>query len=253
MWDASLRDSMPAALADTLESVELADGVQIHLRVAGPAVRSMAWLLDLMLYIAVMIVVQIALSLVSSLLFGDQVGQGVMLLTAFVLNWFYNVFFEMSSRAATPGQRHMGLKVVSVTGAPVRLPQSMIRNILRVVDFMPAGYLFGLVCCLCTNRFQRLGDLVADTVVVYADQAAPQPSGIQVNADPVPPAVPLSREEQASFLQFLERSPRWSDARKLELTDTLEPLTKRTGLSGLLKTVQSALWLQNGGGNRRTL
>jgi uncharacterized RDD family membrane protein YckC len=239
---------MPAALADTLESVELADGVQIHLRVAGPSVRSVAWLLDMLLFTLIVILLGLAIVFLSGMLIGAQVGQGLMLLMLFILNWFYNVFFELSAKAATPGQRHMGLKVVSVSGGPVRLPQSMIRNILRVVDFMPFGYLFGLTCCFCTSRFQRLGDLVADTVVVYADKPLTEVVGMKVNADPMPPPVPLNREEQAAMLQFLERSPRWSDARKTELSDVLEPLTKRRGMGGLLDTVKMALWLQSGGG-----
>jgi len=126
----------------------------------------------------------------------------------------------------------------------------MIRNILRVVDFMPAGYLFGLVCCLSTSRFQRLGDLVADTVVVYVDKRVDEVAVMQVNAEPLPPPMVLLREEQAAMLQFLERSPRWSDARNTELTNVLEPLTKRTGLPGLRDIVRMALWLQNGGGGR---
>jgi uncharacterized RDD family membrane protein YckC len=241
---------MPTALADTLESVELADGVQIHLRVAGPAARSVAWLIDVLIFVAVIFIVSLAINLLSDLLIGEQVGQGLLLLAMFLLNWFYNVFFEMSGKAATPGQRHMGLKVVSVSGGPVRLPQSMIRNILRVVDFMPGAYLFGLACCLCTTRFQRLGDLVADTVVVYADKPQHEGMAMKVNADPLPPPLPLNREEQAAMLQFLERSPRWSDARKMELSDVLEPLTKRRGMGGLLDTVRMALWLQAGGGGR---
>ncbi len=242
---------MAATLTDTLESVELADGVQIHLRVAGPAVRSVAWLLDLLLFFGILMIVQIAVGLVGGLA-GDQVGKGLMLLFAFLLNWFYNVFFEMGSRAATPGQRKMGLRVASVNGGPVTLPQSMTRNILRVVDFMPAGYLFGLVCTLCTSRFQRLGDLVADTVVIYVDREVPflrSPS--QLNADPVPPAVALTREEQAAFLQFIERSPQWSEDRRIELTNLLQPLTQRLGMAGLLSAVQTGLWLQTGGSSQR--
>jgi uncharacterized RDD family membrane protein YckC len=241
---------MPTALADTLESVELADGVQIHLRVAGPAARSVAWLIDILIFAAIIFILSMVIGLLSSLLIGEEVGNGLLMLAMFILNWFYNVFFEMSAKAATPGQRHMGLKVVSVSGGPVRLPQSMIRNVLRVVDFMPGAYLFGLTCCLCTSRFQRLGDLVADTVVVYADKPMHEGLAIQVNADPMPPPLPLNREEQAAMLQFLERSPRWSDARKMELSDVLEPLTKRRGMGGLLDTVRMALWLQTGGGGK---
>ncbi len=232
--------------ADTLQPVELADGVEIHLRVAGPAVRSAAWLIDLLIFCLTLFILGIGLSMLAPHL-GDQTVQGILLLCLFGLSWFYNVFFEMSARAATPGQRKMGLKVASVSGAPVRLPQSLIRNLLRVIDFMPGFYLFGLTCCLFTRRFQRLGDLVADTVVVYAEPPQPTTPDAQVNAQPMPPAVVLSRVEQAALLQFLERAPHWSDARKTELTDLLEPLTGSTGMAGLTQACGIGVWLQKGG------
>lgn len=237
---------MPAnAPADTLQPVELADGVEIHLRVAGPAVRSIAWLVDLVIFCLILGAIGIALAFLSSGM-GGMTTQGIFLLCMFLLSWFYNVFFEMGKRAATPGQRMVGLKVASVSGAPVRLPQSIIRNLLRVIDFMPGFYLFGLVCSLFNHRFQRLGDLVADTVVVYAEPDVPKPPTHSVNVDPLAPPLPLSRAEQAALLQFLERAPQWSDARKTELTDLLEPLTGKTGLSGLSHTCSLGMWLQKG-------
>lgn len=232
-----------AALTDTLQAVELADGVEIHLRVAGPAARSIAWLIDFLVFIGIMIAGGFLLAFVSAWA-GAQIGRGLHLLLLFLSLWFYNVFFEMSAKGATPGQRTMGLKVAGVNGAPVRLPQSIIRNLLRVVDFMPAGYLLGLICCLFTKKFQRLGDLVADTVVIYSDtkkRVTPPP---KVNADPLPPPVPLLREEQAALFQFNERAPQWSDARKVELTNLLEPLTHAQGMKGVAKTAAMALWLQ---------
>ncbi len=243
---------MPAASAvttmDTLQPVELADGVEIHLRVAGPAVRSVAWLVDFLLFVGILILWGIAVGFIARAL-GQEIGGGLFFLGMFFLLWFYNVFFEMSARAATPGQRTMKLKVVSVTGAPVRLPQSLIRNLLRTIDFMPVGYLCGLLCCLFTRRFQRLGDLVADTVVVYDDPRPAASSELQVNAEPQPPALPLSRAEQAAILQFLERAPQWSDARKIELANLLTPLTGREGLPGLTRVCGIGVWLQKGGRN----
>lgn len=233
-------------LADTLQAVELADGVEIHLRVAGPAPRSMAWLIDVLILMASVIGLGIALNIVGAVV-GAQVATGIYMLLLFLLWWFYNVYFEVSKRAATPGQRSVGLKVVSVSGGPVTLSQSLIRNLLRVVDFMPALYLFGIICCLFTRRFQRLGDLVADTVVIYADPKAPPLPTLQVNAQTVVPPTALSRVEQAALTEFLERAPQWSDARKLELTDILEPLTRRTGLPGLINVCGIALWAQQGG------
>ena len=88
---------------------------------------------------------------------------------------------------------------------------------------------------------------MADTVVVYDDPKEVKAAPIQVNADAVPPALPLSRTEQAAILQFLERAPQWSDARKVELSDLLQPLTDRTGLSGLTRVCGVGIWLQKGG------
>lgn len=232
-------------LADTLQPVELADGLEIHLRVAGPAVRSVAWLVDTVIFLAVMIFIAVILAMLSAHA-GEMTTTGIFLLCMFLLSWFYNVFFEMGKRAATPGQRMMKLKVASVSGAPVRLPQSIIRNLLRVIDFMPGFYLFGLVCCLFSQRFQRLGDLVADTVVVYAEVDVSKVPEMRVNAEPKAPPTVLSRAEQAALLQFLERAPQWSDARKTELTDLLEPLTGKTGLPGLTQTCSIGVWLQKG-------
>jgi uncharacterized RDD family membrane protein YckC len=242
---------MTPALTDTLQPVELAEGVEIQLRVAGPGVRSLAWTLDL----AIAIACYIALAIVMGLLgfFGmENVWQGVLLLFMFFFNWFYNVFFEMTARGATPGQRHCGIKVVSLSGGPVRLPQSLIRNLLRVIDFMPVAYLFGFLCTLCNRRFQRLGDLVADTVVVYADPKIDLTQRVHVNADPCPPPMPLSRAEQAAVLQFLERAPSWSEERRIEMADLLSPLTGATGPEGLRRLCAIALWLRQSGQPAKT-
>lgn len=237
---------MPASShADTMQPVELAEGVEIHLRVAGPAARSLAWLVDAFIYAGVLLVLLMVMGFLAAPL-GDKTAQGILLLCMFFLSWFYNVFFEMGKRSATPGQRVMNLKVSSVTGTPVRLPQSIIRNVLRFVDMMPVGYFFGLACCLFTQRFQRLGDLVADTVVVYAEAPVSKVPPHQVHAEPVAPAEVLTRAEQAALLQFLERAPLWPDARKVEMSNLLAPLTGKQGMEGLARTCGMALWLNQG-------
>ena len=228
---------------DTLQSVELAEGVAIQLRVAGPGPRSLAWTIDLCIAVACYAAVAILFAFLG--LFGmENIWQGVLLLFMFFFNWFYNVVFEMSRHGATPGQRLIGLRVASVSGGPVSLPQSLIRNLLRVIDFMPVAYLFGFLCTLCNRRFQRLGDLVADTVVVYADPKAPPPPSLLPNIAPAPPPNPLSRAEQAAILQFIERAPVWSEERRIELADRLSPLTGATGMEGLRRLCAIGLWLR---------
>lgn len=236
---------MAAARTDTLQAVELADGVEIQLRVAGPVVRSMAYMIDLLVRLAIYLGAgTLALFLLLPNI-GKEFTDGLLLLFMFFMEWFYNVIFEAGARGATPGQRAMKLRVMSATGGPVTLAQAVMRNFLRVVDFMPALYLTGIVCLFFTKRFQRLGDLVANTVVTYADT----PESVSAH-DKTPgkqrlaPTQTLTREEQAALLQFLERAPQWADGRRMELASLAEPLTQATGSEGLRRLLGMALWLQ---------
>jgi hypothetical protein len=167
------------------------------------------------------------------------------LLFMFLMEWFYNVFFEAGAKGATPGQRSMKLRVMSLTGGPVTLAQAVMRNFLRVVDFMPGLYLTGIVCMLFTKRFQRLGDLVANTVVTYAEIPPPKTAHADIRAERRAPAQVLTREEQAALLQFIERAPLWADERRIELSTLAEPLTQAPGVEGLRRLCGMALWLQD--------
>src|SRR5438874_1705011 len=69
---------------------------------------------------------------------------------------------------ATPGKKAMGLQVVMDSGLPVTPAASLVRNLMRAADFMPAGYAFGFACMLLRADFKRIGDLAAGTLVVYA-------------------------------------------------------------------------------------
>ena len=236
---------MAAARADTLQSVELADGVEIQLRVAGPAVRSMAFLIDLLIRIGIYIGVGIGASMLLPPVIGPEMTSGLLTLFVFLMEWFYNVFFEAGAKGATPGQRSMKLRVMSVTGGPVSLAQAVMRNFLRVVDFMPFTYLSGIVCMLFTKRFQRLGDLVANTVMTYAEGPPVFVAQVEIRAERRAPTQVLTREEQAALLQFLERAPLWADERRIELSTLVQPLTGVAGVEGLRRLCGMALWLQD--------
>ncbi len=236
---------MPAhARADTLQPVELADGVEIQLRVAGPAVRSMAYMIDVMVRAGIYLGACAVAGFFLLPAVGSNLGKGLMLLFMFLMEWFYNVAFEAGARGATPGQRAMKLQVMSVTGGPVTLAQAVMRNFLRVVDFMPAFYLTGIVCMLFTRRFQRLGDLMANTVVTYAEAAPQQLAQMEIRAERCAPEQILTREEQAALLAFLERAPMWADERRVELAALAMPLTRAQGQEGLRRLCGMALWLQ---------
>lgn len=228
---------------DTLQSIELAEGVEIHLRMAGPYVRVLAYSIDLLIRIGICVVGYI-LVLFVALIMGVNVAMGLNMLVMFVLVFFYYVLFEAGKRGASPGKRIMGLRVVDTSGAPISFGQSFIRNMLRFADGMPVPtYGFGLLSTLLSQRFQRLGDLLANTVVIYDRLPQMHLTSLPPALDSRPPRVPLSREEQAAVLAFRERGGMWSEARRVELADHARELTGATGQTGMTRLLGMAHWL----------
>ena len=88
------------------------------------------------------------------------------ILLGFLLYYGYFAAFEALWGGQTPGKRAVGLRVISVTGQPITTFDALLRNLLRIVDQMPGIYAVGVLSIFFTSRNQRLGDLVAGTVVV---------------------------------------------------------------------------------------
>lgn len=233
--------------------MELAEGVEIRLRMAGPMLRLAAYLLDGLIKTVVMTLVVVVMML-AGLALGERVVMGFIALIAFFMEWFYPMVFEAGKRGATPGKRIVGLRVVQVTGSPITLGQAFVRNILRWIDSMPIfTYGFGMVSCLATRRFQRLGDLAAGTVVIYDRLpvlpvlAAPPP----IRAVPVP--VGLTADETRALVLFRERAGLWSAGRREEIADQAAVLSGVQGAAGVARLMAMAHWVQEKkqGGQKR--
>ena len=85
------------------------------------------------------------------------------------------------------GKRSMGILVIQDTGEPVTPAASVIRNFLRIADFLPMLYATGLVTMMCNREFKRLGDLASGTLVVYRQERPERehPPTEQVEKPPV--------------------------------------------------------------------
>lgn len=229
---------------DTLQAVELAEGIEIRLRMAGPMLRAAAYLIDFLIRAAVLIVGGIVLTF-AGIAFSGKVANGMFLLAWFILDWLYPVVFEVGKRGATPGKRLMGLRVVQSTGSPITFGQAVVRNFLRFMDGMPFfTYCFGLTSCLATKRFQRLGDLAAGTVVIY-DRLPPMPKVVMpppLTAVALP--VGLTADEIRALVMFRERSGLWSDGRLAEIADQASILSGATGQTGVARLLAMAHWTQ---------
>ena len=129
---------------------------------------------------------------------------------------------ELLPGAATPGKRAMGLRVVMDSGLPVTPAASLVRNLLRSADFLPVGYALGLLMLLVRPDFKRLGDLAAGTLVVHGTSA--NLDGPLPDAEPAPPARPLSTREQAAIVAWAGRAARLTPERLEELAALAGPI-----------------------------
>lgn len=210
---------MSDALLDTLRNVETPEGIELKLAVAGPVVRALAWGIDSLIRIG--IYAGLAVIMLSAIPGG--LGIGLYFIAVFVVGWFYFVVFEVYRDGATPGKSAMNLRVLHDDATPVGWSASMVRNLLRFVDFLPILYGFGLISMLLSRDFKRLGDVVAGTVVVYKDNA--RGGSAPPAAAPVAPNYPLSLEEQQALVSFAERSTQLTEERNQELAELTGPLT----------------------------
>jgi uncharacterized RDD family membrane protein YckC len=95
------------------------------------------------------------------------VGISLLVLLVFGVLFGYDIFFELAWNGQTPGKRAAGIRVLTTRGEPVTVVHVLVRNLLRLVDFLPSSYMAGCICMLLTRRSQRLGDLAAGTIVVH--------------------------------------------------------------------------------------
>lgn len=157
------------------------EGISLEVVLAGLGSRFIAFAVDFLLQMIALFVFLFvvlsafhgAVSTTSGLVAGGA-------LSLFVLVDFlgYFVVCEMAFSGRSLGKRMVGLRVVRVGGQPVGFWSSLLRNALRLIDMqIGVTYLVGGVLILVTTRNQRLGDLLASTVVVRDRRAAPSPAG----------------------------------------------------------------------------
>src|SRR5574340_147270 len=207
----------PRVVLDTTRRVATPEGIELTLHLAGAVPRAIAWAIDLAIRAAIVLAV---MALAAQL---GEAGWGVVLLTAFFVEWLLPAWFEAAWRGQTPGKRAMGLAVLNDDGTPVRWAAALTRNLLRAVDFLPFLYGFGLITMLSNRDFKRLGDLAAGTVVVYQYERAEKAKEMPA-APPVVPPVALDLEDQRALLEFAERSESLTRERLEEPAELPAPL-----------------------------
>lgn len=204
------------------------EAVTLSLDLAGLGSRMIALIIDLLIQTAVLLPLGIA--------FAAAHGSGstgltiAFIVTIFLVSFGYFPFFEGIWNGRTPGKRAQSLRVVRTDGHPVSLGPVLVRNILRLVDYLPTIYLIGVVSILFTRRSQRLGDLAAGTVVVRERRrAAPAPMELSEENDAVALGIDASGlterdyELIRSFLRRHDLAPEVRGSLAREVVDAIAP------------------------------
>ena len=149
--------------------VETPDHVVLRYDLAGAGNRGFAAVVDFLLASTIAFTANMILSWLGVMnqatffLFG-----GITLMVTLVLIWAYFILLEWLWNGQTIGKRMYRLRVINEDGSPAQFTAVLIRNLLRLVDFLPALYGLGVLVIVLSPKSQRLGDLAAGTYVVRA-------------------------------------------------------------------------------------
>lgn len=160
-------DTGPAAF-------ETPENVTVHYELAGLGTRFTAWVFDAILltagYAVLFVFLLVVAALASAAGGGSEAAEppaAVIISVAIVVFGFipiaYFAFFEQIMGGQTPGKRAMRLRVVMAEGFSLTFTAVVLRNIFRLADTIPLLW----IVPFANGRYQRLGDMVAGTLVVH--------------------------------------------------------------------------------------
>ena len=162
-------------------SIETPELVALEFPLAGIGSRFIAILIDYAVQFAAVLVFTLFLLLfIPGMQRFQAVGAkwaiALAILVPFLLHWGYFALFEAFWNGQTPGKRVAKIRVIQQNGRAVTFFESLARNLVRAIDMLPTFYIAGVISIFVTSRNQRLGDLVAGTLVVHERQIPAQSS-----------------------------------------------------------------------------
>ncbi len=175
--------------------IETPENVVLTYQLAGPAIRGAAYLFDLAVRLGLILFVAFLIATPMSAI-APGTAMGLFLVLIFVITWGYYVACESWFNGKSVGKWVFKLRVIQEQGHPVTFWASMLRNLVRAADHFPLTF-YGpaFISMTCSKRLQRLGDLVARTVVIEERHVR-----LPLNPRILDKIRPLDREEINSFV-----------------------------------------------------
>ena len=149
-------------------SIETPEQIEINYSIAGIGSRFYAALIDIAVMTPIAFIgAYVTIRAITGLdeILGNWLG-AIAGVATFALLWGYYMVCEITMNGQSPGKRALGLRVIKVHGYPISFSDSAIRNLVRIVDFLPFLYGAGLVTMLSNRNWQRLGDLAAGPLLL---------------------------------------------------------------------------------------
>ncbi len=253
---------------DTTVRVETPEKIAFQYQVIGPFRRLMAYALDLLIVglaflgccvtiIVMFILLAWAMPWISGDFFKELISSsfGLLAIIAAVSFWFYGAVCETLRNGQTLGKQITHMRVISTDGSAIDGVQAMVRNLFRFLDIMPfipttiffvfdfyedawgiPLFLAGLICMVASPRFQRIGDLVAGTMVVLVERDwAPELASftdprVEKLAEMIPNDFVVTPALAKALAAFVEATPRLGPAHSYEIAFQLaKPLMQKFG------------------------
>jgi uncharacterized RDD family membrane protein YckC len=184
---------MSAAItSDEILVIETPERVPLHFALASIGNRFIACAIDHTIQIVTLVVLFVFFAIIADYAdLGSRLTNApkwviaLLVILVFLLMSGYFAIFEWLWHGQTPGKRWMKLRVIREDGRPISFFEATVRNLLREFDIMPFPfYSIGLISVFSSDRDQRVGDLVAGTVVVR-EREAEAPAFAEVFASPI--------------------------------------------------------------------
>ena len=169
---------MDSHLSHSLERkilIRTPENLEVSYELAGAGTRAAAYSVDILLMTLILNLFQ---GLFAAFLapMAEEMPSYIAAIIGIIAFVYFNAYFmvfELLWAGQSPGKRMVGIRVIKTGGFALRFSDTLIRNLLRAIDFIPLFYGVGLVSLLLTRHCQRIGDLVAGTLVIYQEQNSP--------------------------------------------------------------------------------
>jgi uncharacterized RDD family membrane protein YckC len=213
--------------------IETPDHVVLRFQLAGAGNRGFAAIADFLIVVVLTFAVGFAFQTLTAMEPSLNDWAGWVVFFELLIAWLYFVLLEWLWNGQTIGKRIFGLRVISEDGEPARFVAVIVRNLVRVVDFLPVLYGIGLVTLIVSSRSQRLGDYAGGTFVVRAPRPRRNWSALRTQSalprrtltEPQSPTEPTLRvlpgEAQRLVREFVLREQKLTPAARTALAKQL--------------------------------